>query len=154
VAHCLTNTVQHESSASTSDTVLALSLTRGHPVLRRTKFEDDHEPNAKGDFRSVHHRVRNDAELPFAVTATPHTALRLDTRSRRSAHAIGRLNEVHVGARTVCARRAIGSTELFKVEVGVSPRGNLKAQFCNGCAVAHGYIFAEGVTVAPWSEWV
>jgi hypothetical protein len=91
----------------------------------------------------VHDGIRNDAELLFTVVATPHSALRLSTRSRRSAHAIGRLNEVHVRAGTVRARRTIGPTELFEVGVSVGLRCNFEAQFCDGCAVAYGYIFAE-----------
>lgn len=55
-----------------------------------------------------------------------------------------RIDPRNVSAGTVCARRAIGPTELFEVGVSVGLGCDFEAQFCNGRAVAHGYILTLG----------
>ena len=97
----------------------------------------------------MHHRVRDNAELLLTVTATPDTTLALGAGSRRSADAIGRLNEGHVGAGTVGARRAISPTEHFEVCVCVSLRGNFEAQCGYRRQLLMGIFSQSGVTLDP-----
>ena len=75
--------------------------------------------------------------------------LALGTVSRRSAHANGRLNEVHVGAVTVGTRRAINPTELFEVCVCVSLRGNFEVQCGYRRQLLMGIFSQSSMTLEP-----
>lgn len=152
VAHGLTNTVQHEPRAAGCNSILALDFASGHAVLGGHHLEDDHEPNTEGRLGAVHDRVGNNAELLFAVAATPHTALAHLAVGALAADAVGGGDVVDVRALTVCARRAVGPTELLEVEVGVGLRGDFKAQFRDGRGLFMGTFSQVGVTLAPWSE--
>src|SRR5665213_460811 len=142
VAHRFADTVQHVPSGPRAESVLALNLTRGNAVLRRTHFIDHHDPRTNRNLGGVHHRAGQNGELLAAGVATPHPTLGLTTASRGATRSVGGLNEVNVSGRALRAHRRTVPTQVFKVQVGVGLGNNLSAQAGNGCL--HSSTLPEG----------